>query len=156
VTDRSAVAEIFVRSVTARESGEMMPPDNARVALAARYAFDVDLIAGLEHIARGNRLAERDLALAAALELARALARGDIRLREMAAQRVADARQFLFAERHLHGFIAVGRLGLELAYGAWPERNHAGGADSARAVDYLGHPDLFADKSVKHRPYSSL
>src|SRR5208337_2106133 len=71
VTDRAAVAKIFVGAVRARESGEMMALDDAGVAVAFRYASYVHLVADLEHVGRRDWLSELQLTFAAAFELAR-------------------------------------------------------------------------------------
>src|SRR5271155_4370425 len=50
VTNRSAMAEIFVGSVRAGESREMMPLDNPGVAMPFRDSGYIDLVADLEYI----------------------------------------------------------------------------------------------------------
>src|ERR1700688_3427515 len=85
VADRAAVAEVLVSAVRAREAGEMMALDNARVSVTLRHRGHIDLVADLEHVARRDWLAEGEIALAATLELARLDSRRDFRARKMSA-----------------------------------------------------------------------
>src|ERR1700691_1312220 len=134
----------------------MVALDNAGVAVTLRDSGHVDLVAHFENVASRDRLSERELAFAAALELARLDAGRDVRLGEMPAHRTGDAVQLALAERHLDGFIAIGRRGLNLRHRAWPERQHGGSAYAASRVGHLGHPDFLSNQSGQHRPYSSL
>src|SRR6266481_1232503 len=156
VTDRAAVAEIFVSAVRAGESGEMVALDYAGVAVSLRDSGYVDLIAHLENVASRDRLSERQLAFAATLELARLDAGRDVGLGEMPAHCAGHAAHLALAERDLHAVVAVSCGGLHLRHRAWPERQHGGGANAARRVGHLGHPDFLSNQSGQHRPYSSL
>src|ERR1700722_13656591 len=117
----------------------MVALDNAGVAVTLRDSGHVDLVADFENVASRDRLSERQLAFAATFELARLDAGRDVRLGEMPADCAGDAIQLALAERHLDGFIAVSRRGLNLRHRAWPERQHGGCANAASRVGHLGH-----------------
>src|ERR1019366_7601536 len=98
-----------------------MALDHARVAMSLRDARDVNRVARLEDVAGGNRLPELQLALAALVELARRDSRCDLGLLKMTPGGQRRPRKLALAERHLHGFVAVGRRAFQLRHGTRPE-----------------------------------
>src|SRR6202011_3181408 len=114
VTDRAAVAKIFVGSARSWKAREVMLLNDPLVAVTLGGRAHVDRVAGLEHVGDCDRLAEFQLALAALLELGGANPGRNLTLRKMTARGTTHTAQLLLAEGDLHGFVTVGRFGLDL------------------------------------------
>src|SRR5208283_5020309 len=150
VSDRAAMAKVFVRSARPRKTREVMALDDALVAVTLGGRAHVNRVANLEHVADRDRLSELQLAVAAPSEFDGLDAGRDLALGKMTARRAADPAQLPLAEGDLDRFVTVSRLGLDLRHGAGPELHDGDRADVAGRVGNLGHTQFFSDKSVNH------
>ena len=80
-------------------------------------------------------------------ELVQHTARFDAGFREMARRRLVDAVRAAFAERHLHGAIAVGLGGFDLGYAVVRHIDHGHRNGVAIVGENTGHADLAANQS---------
>src|SRR5258708_27739640 len=128
-----------------------MPLHGALETLTHRGAGDIDDLTGLEHVdfdlAAGGQLFAFTLAEA---EFLRAIPGGDIRLREVAGERLGYARRAAAADSDLDRAITVGFVVFDLRDAIRQRLDHRHGDGDTGVGEHSGHAAFAANQTNGH------